>query len=147
MSFISALNANEKAPLWVCHLSLAGLGVAAYFPILALVSGAEHNVVALSQAEVAYVTIFSALLWLMSALSGEKYSNAAAATFTASAGFFASATFALPSHPGNDFVWAEEYRASMGYYVGMLLPVLLVIALYGPRLREWLKQMAHGGRG
>lgn len=135
----------SNPPCWAHTAGVIGIFVA-IFPTLMKATAAGRGVPLRHFATqgAAYMAVYSALLWAISAEASMStsetanataiYANAMAAIYAASAAFFTSASFQLEGEAGKTVPIADAFRIPFLYSVAVALPLLLSVALISKSL-------------
>ncbi|MDM9644720.1 hypothetical protein [Rhizobium sp. S163] len=119
-----------------------------FFPTLmhSTPAGADVPLTHFATQGAAYMAIFSALVWAVSAgysMKGKElesatlYTNAMAAIYAACAALFTSASFKLEGAPGMTVPVADTCRIAVTYYVALALPALASAFLIS---KSWIRR-------
>jgi hypothetical protein len=130
---------HSRPPCSSHVIGVAGIIVGA-LPILMKATLAGHGVPLRHFATqgAAYMAIFSALVWVMSAMHSMRgrdsetatlFTNAMAACYAASAAIFTSASFVLEGTAGMTVPLADEIRIPTLFGIATALPVILSVGL------------------
>jgi len=124
-------------PCWTHALGIFGIIISLH-PLAMMITpgGKGVSIRNFAMQGAAWMAIYSALVWLINAISGEPYTNAMAATYAASAALFTSASFELEGNPGLTCPAADRARIIIAYAVASILPPSLSLALWFSPM-EW----------